>query len=74
MSNYPLGAENDSSAPYNEVEYSKKVLVTLSVEVSFSDKKGLLEEEIESVIKEMIEEDLRKTSESYDIVDITLKN
>ena len=74
MSNYPLGAENDSSAPYNEVEYSKKIILTLSLEIFFSDKRNLSEEEIEYVVKEIIEEDLKKTSESYDIVDITLKN
>ena len=73
MSNYPPGVSDSTyGAPWNDVEEEREVTITLKVitSVSFPGPSQPSEEEVLESIKKIVEEDLKKTSEDYEIVDI----
>ena len=74
MNNYPPGVSGSTyGAPWNEEEEEREVEITLKANIiaSFPGPAQINEYEVMEAIKEIVEEDLKKTSEDYEIVDIT---
>lgn len=73
MGNYPPGISDSTyGAPWNNVEEEREVTITLKAVIgtSFPGPSQYSEEEILESIKQIVEEDLKKTSEDYEIVSI----
>jgi hypothetical protein len=78
MSNYPPGVSDSTyGAPWNDIEIDKTVIITLKVNIitsfqSFQGPDKIETEQILNSIKSIIKEDLKNTSEDYEIIDIEL--
>lgn len=73
MSNYPPGVSDSTyGAPWNNVEEEREVTITLKavISTSFPGPSQYSEEKVLESIKKIIEEDFKKTSEDYEIIDI----
>lgn len=73
MSDYPLGAENDSSAPYNETETEVDVIVTINFKHYISHPKDVeLEiDRVNSLVSEYVKEQLNKTDFEINSLDVS---
>ena len=75
MINYPPGVSDSTyGAPWNDIEEEREVTITLKacISVSFQGPARISEYEIVESIKKVGEEDLKKTSENYEIESIEL--
>lgn len=75
--NYPTGVSDSTyGAPWNDVEIEETVIITLKafITTSFPGPTQIEDELVLKSIKSIIEEDLKKTSEDYEIVDIEVEN
>lgn len=76
MSNYPPGVSDSTyGAPWNDVEIEREVVIVLktTMSVSFPGPDDIDDDTILESIKEVIKEDLQKTSEDYEIESVEFK-
>lgn len=77
MNNYPPGVSDSTyGAPWNDVEIEKEVTITLKsfITTSFPGPAQIEDSQVLESIKEIVKEDLKKTSEDYEIIDIEVEN
>lgn len=75
MDNYPPGVSDSTyGAPWNDIDEKREVTITLKacISVSFQGPARISEYEILQSIKDVVEEDLKKTVEDYEVVSVDL--
>ena len=75
MSNgdYPLGAKDDSSAPYHVIEYTRHVTIFLETDITIESGVTLTEDEIYDRIKEGVKDEIYVSYLDYDFKDISIQ-
>jgi len=75
MSNgdYPLGAKDDSSAPYNQSEYTKHIAITLEGDFTLYTEFTTPDVEVVDRIRELVKEEINDSGLDYTIKSIIIE-
>ena len=70
---YPLGAKDDSSAPYNESGYTKHVTITLEGDFPLYTEFTTEDVEVVDMIRELVKEEINDSKLDYTIKSIVIE-
>ena len=76
MSNgdYPLGAKDDSSAPYNMHEYTRHVVITIESDVTIESSVSLNDSDVYDKVLEIVAEEMSSNVLDYVVNEVSIIN